>query len=67
MAGNEADVMEKGSVIVGTEGNKDRQALSAKLRCVFPVELMVSTAFLPNISHVTIPLWVSQLSLLNRT
>lgn len=56
VAGNEADVMEKGSVIVGTEGNKDRQALSAKLRCVFPVELMVSTAFLPNISHVTIPL-----------
>jgi len=56
VAGNEADVMQKGAVIVGTPDNKDRQALSAKLRCVFPVELMVSTAFLPNISHVTIPL-----------
>jgi len=57
VAGNEADVMQKGAVIVGTPDNKDRQALSAKLRCVFPVELMVSTAFLPNISHVTIPPW----------
>jgi len=56
VAGNEADVIEKGTVIVGTSGNKDRQSLSAKLKCAFPVELMVSTAFLPNISHVTIPL-----------
>lgn len=56
VAGNEADVMQKGAVIVGTQDTRNRQALSAKLRCVFPVELMVSTAFLPNISHVTIPL-----------
>lgn len=56
VAGSESAIVEKGSVIVGTQGNPERSGLSAKLRCVFPVELMVSTAFLPNISHVTIPL-----------
>lgn len=56
VAGSEDDVFQKGAVIVGTQDTRNRQALSAKLRCVFPVELMVSTAFLPNISHVTIPL-----------
>lgn len=56
MAGSDAEVLEKGAVIVGTANSQSRQALAAKLRCLFPVELMVSTAFLPNISHVTIPL-----------
>jgi hypothetical protein len=56
IAGNDASVLEKGAVIVGTADSTSRQTLAAKLKCLFPVELMVSTAFLPNISHVTIPL-----------
>ena len=55
IAGNDASVLEKGAVIVGTADSTSRQTLAAKLKCLFPVELMVSTAFLPNISHVTIP------------
>ena len=56
IAGNDQSVLEKGAVIVGTADSSSRQALAAKLKCLFPIELMVSTAFLPNISHVTIPL-----------
>ena len=55
IAGNDASVLQKGAVIVGTADSTSRQTLAAKLKCLFPVELMVSTAFLPNISHVTIP------------
>ena len=57
VAGSDAEVLEKGAVIVGSQNSPSRKALAAKLKCLFPVELMVSTAFLPNISHVTIPAW----------
>jgi len=56
VAGSDGAVLEKGAVIVGSANSPSRKALAAKLKCLFPVELMVSTAFLPNISHVTIPL-----------
>jgi len=56
VAGSDAEILEKGAVIVGSQNSPSRKALAAKLKCLFPVELMVSTAFLPNISHVTIPL-----------
>ena len=55
VAGSDGAVLEKGAVIVGSQNSPSRKALAAKLKCLFPVELMVSTAFLPNISHVTIP------------
>lgn len=57
IAGTEGESpLEKGAIVVGTADSVGRQTLAAKLKCLFPVELMVSTAFLPNISHVTIPL-----------
>jgi len=56
VAGSDGAILEKGAVIVGSQNSPSRKALAAKLKCLFPVELMVSTAFLPNISHVTIPL-----------
>lgn len=56
VAGDEEQELEKGMVVVGKANSPSRQSLSAKVRCVFPVELMVSTAFLPNISHIEIPL-----------
>ena len=55
VAGSDGAILEKGAVIVGSQNSPSRKALAAKLKCLFPVELMVSTAFLPNISHVTIP------------
>jgi hypothetical protein len=55
IAGNEDEALMKGQVLVGTESKKT-QSLAAKLKCIFPVELMVSTSFLPNISLITIPL-----------
>lgn len=55
-AGNPDDELTKGQVVIGSKNSQARQSLAAKLRCVFPVELMVSSAFLPNISFINIPL-----------
>ncbi|CAG5111719.1 Oidioi.mRNA.OKI2018_I69.chr2.g5995.t1.cds [Oikopleura dioica] len=55
-AGSPDEELRKGQVVIGSKNSQSRQSLAAKLRCVFPVELMVSSAFLPNISFINIPL-----------